>query len=157
MDRFVLHPTLARDTREVLKLALSRVLLMNDAAVPWLILVPERPHLRELHQLEAPRRAELMEEIALAGTVLERLYRPDKLNVGALGNLVPQLHLHVVARFAGDRAWPGPIWGSTPGEPYPPAEMARVIRALREALGEELRGRAGWPGGGAGHALPRPL
>ncbi|HEX9841688.1 MAG TPA: HIT family protein [bacterium] len=131
---FVLHPRLAQDTQPVARLALCRVLLMNDARVPWLILVPERAGLSELHGLPQHERALLMEEIATASRVLERLYRPDKLNVGALGNLVPQLHVHVIGRYRSDAAWPGPIWGSGPAIPYDaetlPAERARLQAAF---------------------------
>ena len=126
---FVLHPTLARDTLEVTRLPLCRVLLVKDRRFPWLLLVPEREGLREIHELSAADRGQLIEEIALAGEVLSRIFTPDKLNVGALGNIVPQLHVHIVARRAGDAAWPGPVWGTGPAEPYPEDEL------------EEIRGR----------------
>lgn len=126
---FTLHPTLARDTAEVTRLALCRVLLMNDARFPWLILVPERDGAREIHDLPSVDRATLIEEIAQASQILQRLFHPDKLNVGALGNVVPQLHAHVVARTTGDAAWPGPVWGSGVAVQYGAAEL------------EELRGR----------------
>jgi diadenosine tetraphosphate (Ap4A) HIT family hydrolase len=126
---FDLHPTIARDTVEVARLPLCRVLLMKDSRFPWLVLVPERDSAREIHELPAEDRAELVEEIAQASEVLQQLFQPDKLNVGALGNVVPQLHVHVVARFASDPAWPGPVWGSGPAVPYPKSEL------------EERRGR----------------
>jgi diadenosine tetraphosphate (Ap4A) HIT family hydrolase len=129
---FVLHPTLARDTVEVTRLPLCRVLLMNDRRFPWLILVPERESVREIHELVPADRAVLIEEIAQAGELLTRLVQPDKINVGALGNVVPQLHVHVVARFADDPAWPGPVWGSGPAEPYEEEEL--------EGWREQLRG-----------------
>jgi diadenosine tetraphosphate (Ap4A) HIT family hydrolase len=128
---FILHPTLARDTVEVTRLPLCRVLLMKDSRFPWLVLVPEREWVREIHELPSADRAKLIEEIAQASEVLSRLFRPDKLNVGALGNIVPQLHVHVVARTAADPAWPGPVWGSGPAEPYGEKEL------------EEMRGRVG--------------
>jgi diadenosine tetraphosphate (Ap4A) HIT family hydrolase len=131
---FALHPRLAADAAPVTRLALCRVLLMNDARVPWLILVPERPGLSELHALPAGERALLMEEIAAASRVLERLYRPDKLNVGALGNLVPQLHVHVIGRYRSDAAWPGPVWGSGPARPYETAALAAECERLRAAF-----------------------
>ena len=133
---FALHARLAAETAAVTRLALSRVLLMNDARVPWLILVPERPGVTELHALPPAERALLMEEIALASAVLERLYRPDKLNVGALGNLVPQLHVHVIGRFRSDAAWPGPLWGSGPALPYDPARLAAERERLRAAFAQ---------------------
>jgi diadenosine tetraphosphate (Ap4A) HIT family hydrolase len=134
MAAFALHPRLAADTAPVTRLALCSVLLMNDARVPWLILVPEREGLAELHALARPERAALMEEIAAASAVLERLYRPDKLNVGALGNVVPQLHVHVVGRYRSDAAWPGPIWGSGPAIPYAAQALAAEQERLRAAF-----------------------
>src|SRR6185369_2129562 len=109
---FSLHPTLARDTVEVARLPLCRVLLMNDRRFPWLILVPEREDAREIVDLAPADRAVLIEKIAQASAALHSLFQPDKLNVGALGNVVPQLHVHVIARFATDPAWPGPVWSS---------------------------------------------
>src|SRR5215203_1805505 len=123
-----LHPTLARDTVEVARLRLCRVLLMKDCRFPWLILVPEREGVREIHELSPADRAELIEEIAQVSEVLKRLFHPDKLNVGALGNVVPQLHVHVVARFATDPAWPGPVWGSGTAIAY----AGELLEALRE-------------------------
>jgi diadenosine tetraphosphate (Ap4A) HIT family hydrolase len=131
---FTLHPTLARDTVEVARLPLCRVLLMKDRRFPWLLLVPEREAVREIHELPARDRAVLIEEIAQASEALARLVQPDKLNVGALGNVVPQLHIHVVARFAADPAWPGPVWGSGEAVPYP----EDALEELRLRLGLEL-------------------
>ncbi len=123
---FTLHPTLARDTVEVARLPLCRVLLMKDRRFPWLILVPERKDTREIHELPPEDRSRLIEEIALAGQALVRLFSPAKLNVGALGNIVPQLHIHVVARFENDPAWPGPVWGSGPAVPYTTEELTEI-------------------------------
>jgi diadenosine tetraphosphate (Ap4A) HIT family hydrolase len=133
---FTLHARLAADTEPVAELALCRVLLMKDARVPWLILVPRRPGLLELDDLPRPERALLMEEITLASDVLRRLYRPDKLNVGALGNLVPQLHVHVLGRYRSDAAWPGPIWGSGAAIPYAPEVLAAEVERLRASFAE---------------------
>ncbi len=131
---FTLHPTLAQDTVEVTRLALCRVLLMKDSRFPWLILVPEREGAREIHDLPADDRALLIEEIAQASQVLQRLFRPDKMNVGALGNVVPQLHVHVVARKASDSAWPGPVWGSGEAVLYGKAELEELRRGLEMML-----------------------
>jgi diadenosine tetraphosphate (Ap4A) HIT family hydrolase len=133
---FTLHPTLARDTLEVTRLPLCRVLLMMDARFPWLILVPEREAVREIHELPAADRTELIEEIARASEVLTRLFHPGKLNVGALGNIVPQLHVHVVARTPGDPAWPGPVWGSGPAEPYTESGLEEMRERLRAVFEE---------------------
>ena len=127
---FTLHPTLTRDTVEVTRLPLCRVLLMKDSRFPWLILVPERDGVREIHDLPPVDRAALIEEIAQASQILQRLFRPDKLNIGALGNIVPQLHVHIVARTTGDPAWPGPVWGSGPAVQYEAAELEELRRGL---------------------------
>jgi diadenosine tetraphosphate (Ap4A) HIT family hydrolase len=133
---FTLHPTLAQDTVEVARLSLCRVLLMKDRRFPWLVLVPERDSVREIHELPPVDRALLIEEIARAGEVLTRLVQPDKLNVGALGNVVPQLHVHVVARRTIDAAWPGPVWGSGAAVSYEEGELAEI----RERLSGAFRG-----------------
>jgi diadenosine tetraphosphate (Ap4A) HIT family hydrolase len=133
---FALHPTLARDTVEVARLPICRLLLMDDRRFPWLILVPERDGAREIHDLAPADRAELVEEIARAGEALARLFRPDKINVGALGNVVPQLHVHVVARFAADSAWPGPVWGSGAAVPYGESELAAARERLAAAFSD---------------------
>jgi len=134
-----LHPTLARDTVEVTRLPLCRVLLMKDRRFPWLVLVPERSGVREICELAPADRAALVEEIAQASEVLRLLFRPDKLNVGALGNLVPQLHIHVVARATSDSAWPGPVWGSGAPLPYADDALADLRRHLAHAFGPPQR------------------
>jgi diadenosine tetraphosphate (Ap4A) HIT family hydrolase len=131
---FQLHERLAADTLEVTRWPLSRVLLMKDRNFPWLILVPARPGLRNLHDLAAADQITAMEEVSRASRVLETLYRPDKINVGAIGNMVPQLHIHVVARFQSDAAWPKPPWGNVPPLPYADAALASTVTRLREAL-----------------------
>ncbi len=131
---FALHPRLAQDTVEVARLPLCRVLLMRDRRFPWLVLVPERESVREIHELPPEDRAALIEEIAQAGEALSRLFQPDKINVGALGNLVPQLHVHVVARRTTDPAWPGPVWGAGTPEPYEEAELAEIGERIAGVL-----------------------
>jgi diadenosine tetraphosphate (Ap4A) HIT family hydrolase len=136
-DEFVLDPRLAADTIEVDRWDLSLVLLMNDANYPWLILVPQRPGLRDIHDLLPPDLLRLSAEIVRASNLLIGLFpeggKPDKMNVAALGNQVPQLHVHVIARFVNDPAWPKPVWGAVPPQPY--TEVARAQRLKR------LRGR----------------
>ncbi len=135
MTGFTLDPRLAADSVPVVDLPLSAVRLMNERSWPWLILVPRRPALVELIELGAVDRATLMEEIARAAEALKRLYRPDKLNVAALGNLVPQLHVHVIARFHGDPAWPRPIWGVKPNpEPYDAPAFSETVRRIAAAF-----------------------
>jgi diadenosine tetraphosphate (Ap4A) HIT family hydrolase len=131
---FVLHERLAADTLELGDLALCRVLLTNDARYPWVILVPRVAGLRELHHLEREDRVRLQDESCRVAECLERLFRPDKLNVASLGNLVPQYHLHHVARFTDDPAWPGPVWGHGPAVVYDPAVLEERLRAIRAFL-----------------------
>jgi diadenosine tetraphosphate (Ap4A) HIT family hydrolase len=134
--RFTLHDRLRSDTVEIASWPLSLLLMMNTRQWPWLILVPQRPGVREIHDLEVSDRARLIEEIARASRCLETLFQPTKINVGALGNLVPQLHIHVIARFTDDPAWPRPVWGAVAPEPYAPEALKDRIRQITAALGE---------------------
>ena len=115
---FELHSRLQADTRWLGDLPLCRVLLAKDSQYPWLILVPRVAGLREIHHLLPEQQQQLMQESCAIATLMEETLGPDKINVAALGNLVPQLHLHHVARFSTDAAWPGPIWGAHPAIPY---------------------------------------
>src|SRR5271155_4756838 len=128
---FTLHPRLAADTVFVEDWSLSRVLLLNDARYTWLVLVPRRADLVELHDLAPADRIVLVEELARAGRGLKTLTGAAKINTGALGNIVPQLHIHVLARSPGDPAWPGPVWGHSPAEPYAPPEREQQLARLR--------------------------
>jgi diadenosine tetraphosphate (Ap4A) HIT family hydrolase len=130
-----LHPQLERDTAFVGELALSRLLAMNDSNYPWLVLVPRRAGIIEIIDLDAPARAALMAEIAQVAAALKGLTRCDKLNVAAIGNVVPQLHVHVVARRQDDPAWPRPVWGAMPARPYAAADLQAFVGALRDAIG----------------------
>ncbi|MCC6503334.1 MAG: HIT family protein [Deltaproteobacteria bacterium] len=134
MNNFTLHERLKNDTFEVMDLALCRVLLMNDSHFPWLILVPMRTGVTEVHGLTREDRAVLIEETAAASRAISSVFSPDKINIGALGNLVPQLHVHVVGRTREDRAWPGPVWGSGQGAPYVKEELEKTLSAIRQAL-----------------------
>ena len=116
-------------------LSLSRVLLMNDANYPWIVLVPRRPGATEIVDLEAVDRADLMDEIALVSRAIRRIAPCDKLNVAALGNVVPQLHVHVIARRKDDPAWPKPVWGAVAARPYEAGKAERVASLLRESMG----------------------
>lgn len=131
---FQLDPHLAGDTHLVGELALSRLLLMDDARYPWLILVPRIAGARELFDLDGSDRASLLAELDAVGRALETLLRPDKFNIAALGNVVPQLHVHVVARYHADAAWPKPVWAIGERLPYENAALARRVGELREAL-----------------------
>ncbi|MGI3903014.1 MAG: HIT domain-containing protein [Janthinobacterium lividum] len=134
MPPFTLHPRLAADTIPVGDLPLCRVLLMADARFPWLVLVPRRADLTEFVDLDEPERAVLMEEIALVSHALRRETGAGKLNVGALGNIVAQLHVHVVARSPGDAAWPGPVWGSGTALPYSDDVAQTLVSRIGAAL-----------------------
>ena len=120
-------------------LPLCHVRLQNDARWPWLILIPRLPGLKEIEDLSAEDRARLIEESVLAGGTVRTLgaargFAVDKLNLGALGNVTPQLHLHLVGRRAGDAAWPGPVWGAGVAEGYGVPDLDRAMKAAREAL-----------------------
>jgi diadenosine tetraphosphate (Ap4A) HIT family hydrolase len=133
-DTFQLHGQLAKDTVEVARWGLSRVLLTNDSTYPWLILVPERVGLRDFHHLAPADLPVMTHEILRASKALESAFKPDKMNVAALGNQVPQLHVHVIARFTGDPAWPGPVWGVQPAVPYGEAALAERLALLRRSF-----------------------
>jgi len=135
---FKLDPQLAGDTHPIGELALSRLLLMDDARYPWLILVPRIAGARELFDLDASDRASLLAELDAVGRALETLLHPDKFNIAALGNVVPQLHVHVVARYDTDAAWPRPVWGIGGRVPYEGAALALRIGELRKALAAVL-------------------
>jgi diadenosine tetraphosphate (Ap4A) HIT family hydrolase len=131
---FALDEWLARDTLVIGDLPLCRVLLMNDARWPWLILVPRREGLVELMDLELADQARMMDETGRAARFLKGHAQADKINVGALGNIVRQLHLHVVARIIGDPAWPRPVWGHGAATPYDAAAARALTAAAREDL-----------------------
>jgi diadenosine tetraphosphate (Ap4A) HIT family hydrolase len=127
MSDFALDPRLAGDTRPVGDLPLCSVLLLDDARFPWFVLVPRRPGASELTDLADEDAATLMGELRVAARVVLALAQPDKVNVGALGNVVPQLHVHVVGRFRSDPAWPGPVWGHGTRQPYPDHAAAALV------------------------------
>lgn len=128
--RFALDPRLQRDTVFVADLPLSRLLLMNDARYPWLVLVPRRPGAVEPDALPDSDQALLWHEVRAAAAALRAVAPFDKLNLGMLGNVVPQLHVHVVGRRRGDAAWPGPVWGHGGATAYAPDAVAGLCRAL---------------------------
>ena len=132
-EGFALDPRLAADTLPVAALGLSDLRLMNDRRFPWLVLVPRRPGMSEIIDLSGADRAALLGEMVQVSGALRAATACDKLNVGALGNIVRQLHVHVVARFARDAAWPGPVWGSGAAIPYAPGEAERLLAQLTAA------------------------
>jgi diadenosine tetraphosphate (Ap4A) HIT family hydrolase len=128
-----IDPRLAADTIPVATLALSEVRLMDDSRFPWLVLIPSR-EVTEIADLSPLDRSSLMEEIAAVSKALSSIRQVDKLNVGALGNVVPQLHVHVVGRRHSDAAWPGPVWGSGEATRYDEGEREKLIGELIDAL-----------------------
>ncbi|MBI1208486.1 MAG: HIT domain-containing protein [Azospirillum sp.] len=129
-----LHERLAADTVTIGRLQLSRLLLVDNRLWRWLILVPVRPEVTEIYQLSPDDRSLLIEEIAAVSQAMTSLFAPHKLNIGALGNLVPQLHIHVVARYRDDPAWPNPVWGAGLSERY----SSEALTDLRLRLGKYL-------------------
>ena len=134
-DGFALDPQLARDTAFVADRALCRVLLMDDARFPWLVLVPRRAGLVELFDLGAAERTLLFDELEQAAQALRSVAPCARLNVGALGNVVRQLHVHVVGRREDDAAWPGPVWGHGSRQPYAAGACATRVNALAARFG----------------------
>lgn len=132
---FTLDPRLAADCHTVSDLSLSRVLLMNDARYPWLILVPRRAGVREIHHLSPEDQTTLFNEIITVSKLLEAEFTPHKMNVGALGNIVAQLHIHVIARNESDPAWPGPVWGHSAATLYSTTHAAELTKSLGAKLG----------------------
>lgn len=136
---FELHLQLAKDTVTLGHFELCRLLLMNDSNYPWFILVPERENIHEVHELTNTDCHQLCDESAILARALTDCFRPDKLNIAALGNQVPQLHVHHVVRYKTDAAWPQPAWGKVPMRPYYSAEIIKLKAALLTRLGEVFR------------------
>ncbi|MGD2118482.1 MAG: HIT domain-containing protein [Chromatiales bacterium] len=134
MAEFELHERLAADTVFITDLPLCRMLLMNDARYPWVILVPRMPGLREIHDLPERDRQQLIEESCLVAEFISKQFQVDKMNVAALGNLVPQLHLHHVGRFVDDPAWPGPVWGHSPAQAYDEQTLQQRLQLLQQII-----------------------
>lgn len=134
MAHFELHPQLQKDTNVIGHFPLCVALLHKDSAVPWIILVPQRAGLRELHHLPMNEQQQFLVESQIICQTLETLFTPDKLNLGALGNMVPQLHIHHIARFTDDMAWPGPVWGRTQGVFRPELEQQTLLTAIQQHL-----------------------
>ena len=133
-QNFTLHPQLQADTALLGDMPLCRVLLRCDARFPWLILVPRRQGATEMTDLEEHDQLQLMRDTVRASKALTELYRPDKINIAALGNIVAQLHVHVVARFINDDAWPQPVFGHGEAKSYTESEIENLTEKLRQAL-----------------------
>ncbi|WP_165862857.1 HIT family protein [Vibrio sinensis] len=131
---FELHPQLAKDTTLIGHFPLCVALLSKDNAAPWVILVPKRENLKELHHLPMKEQQQFLLESQAVSQALEAIFCPDKLNLGALGNMVPQLHIHHIARFKDDVAWPGPIWGNTRAEQRSEEEQQVILTRIKNVL-----------------------
>lgn len=131
---FDLHPTLAQDSLTLLDLDLSQVRLMNNAIFPWVLLIPKRNHCVEILDLNAQDRVILYQEMLLVAETMKTLFKPTKLNIANLGNQVAQLHVHVIARYDSDPAWPNPVWGAGFSREYTSAEKENRLAQLQDAL-----------------------
>ena len=123
---FELHPQLALDTITIGDFPLCRLLLINDSNYPWFILVPRRSQIREIYELQESDQRQLLKESSQLSRVLVKIFQADKLNVAALGNMVPQLHIHHIVRYQNDQAWPKPVWGLFPAQTYTERELQEV-------------------------------
>lgn len=135
---FELDPQLAADTIDLGAFPLCQLLLTNDSNYPWFILVPRRAGVTEIYHLAREEREQLMRESSFLAENLADLFQARKMNIAALGNMVPQLHLHHVVRRENDPAWPHPVWGKVPARPYSEAELTEVKDRLCRLLSEEL-------------------
>lgn len=138
MEDFQLHPLLQQNTLWVTDLALSRLVLMNDNRFPWLILVPRKMALKELFELSTPDQNKMLAEITQLSQYLKMEYKADKINVAAIGNIVPQLHIHLVARKESDAAWPAPVWGFEKSIPYSAEKANTIITHLKRFITDSL-------------------
>ncbi len=135
---FALHPQLQKDCFLLGRFPLSQVLLMNDRQFPWVILVPEREGVSEVYHLSPTDRAQLQQESCLLAEALATIFQADKMNIAAIGNLVPQLHIHHVVRYKTDPLWPAPVWGKLVAVPYSGTEKQETMSRVREKMAEYL-------------------
>ena len=133
---FILHPQLEQDCFVLGRFPLSQLLLMNDANYPWFILVPQRNNLRETYQLSESEQHQLNWESTHLAEQLTDLYRADKMNIAALGNMVPQLHIHHIVRYQSDPVWPKPVWGVLPAKPYGDEQAAAIAADMKNLLSQ---------------------
>ena len=131
---FQLHPRLKQDCISIGRLDLCQLLMMNDNQYPWFILVPEKADIKEIYQLSKPEQSTLLEESSYLAENLAALYKADKMNIAAIGNLVPQLHIHHIVRYRSDKAWPDPVWGKFAAIPYTQQQIADNLTRIKEQL-----------------------
>ncbi|WP_027147858.1 HIT domain-containing protein [Methylobacter tundripaludum] len=132
---FQLHPRLEQDCITIGRFDLCRLLMMNDSQYPWFILVPERTDLQEIYQLNKAERELLTEESSYLAENMAELYKADKMNIAAIGNRVPQLHIHHIVRYQVDKAWPAPVWGKFDAVPYTERQIADNLTRIKARLG----------------------
>jgi diadenosine tetraphosphate (Ap4A) HIT family hydrolase len=132
---FQLHQQLEKDCIQIGRLTLCRLLLMNDSQFPWFILVPEVKGITEIFQLNKEQQNLLVEESSMLAERLTTLYKADKINIAAIGNLVPQLHIHHVVRYHSDIAWPAPVWGKFSAIPYSTQDLENTSQLITDNLG----------------------
>lgn len=131
MSVFTLHTQLEADSLLLGHFPLCQLRLINDANYPWFLLVPQRAEITEIHQLEKVEQQQLMRESSYLSELLTKAFNPDKLNIAALGNQVPQLHIHHIARYRNDPAWPAPVWGHTIATPYQDSEISAIRQQIQ--------------------------
>ena len=131
---FQLHPQLEADTHLICRTENCQILLMDDARFPWIVLVPEVADIRELYELKERQQQQAYQSILRISKSLAEYSNADKMNVAALGNQVPQLHIHIIARYETDAAWPGPVWGAGQAEPYRPDQLQQKLSDLGATL-----------------------
>ncbi|WNC71426.1 HIT domain-containing protein [Thalassotalea psychrophila] len=138
-DEFVLHSDLQRDGIEIANLPLCRLLLCNDSNYPWFIMVPRRSDVKDIYQLEWQDQLQFLNESSAVSEILMQCFNGEKMNVAALGNMTPQLHIHHIVRFKNDPSWPKPIWGQLPLKPYEANELEllkqKLLPMLKEVIG----------------------
>lgn len=133
-EEFVLHNDLQRDCIEIMDLPLCKLLLCNDSNYPWFIMVPRRSGISDIHQLDWQDQQQLLNESSAVSELLMQYFNGEKMNVAALGNVTPQLHIHHVVRFSSDPSWPKPIWGQLPLKPYTPDKVEEIKKQISKML-----------------------
>jgi len=136
---FQLHPRLQQDSIAIAQFELSEIRLINDSQYPWMILVPKRAYISEVYQLSETDQQLLQQESSWLAKTMAKLYQADKMNIAAIGNMVPQLHIHHIARYKTDIAWPAPVWGKFDAVPYTEQKIGQISMQIKNALKDKLR------------------
>lgn len=135
---FQLHPQLKQDSIAIGQFNLSELRLINDNQYPWFVLIPKRPNISEIYQLSETDQQLLQQESSLLAKSLAELYKADKMNIAAIGNMVPQLHIHHIVRYKTDIAWPTPVWGRFDAVPYTEQQLEKILKQIKNILKEQL-------------------